>query len=206
MALKLPRLRNGAPIAREDGTPTTEFTRRIDEIITQIESNLNDVLSAQAAAAAAQGAANTAQAAANTAAIAAAAAQTAADNAQGASDDAATLQALQASGVDETTVITAHDAGSNVTVSVNAHTRYYGDGTNASVSGGSVTGLAYNTLVYIFYDDAARAGGAVTYQASVSSANVQPSVTNPDRHYVGSVMTPVALAGDNPGNPNFYAP
>jgi len=97
--------------------------------------------------------------------------------------------ALTNSGVTGIT-ISAVDAGSNCTISISNHTRVYGDGVSVSVTGGSITGLAYSTLYYVYYDQASRAGGTVTYVATVVKASA--AQVN-DRHLVGSVTTPAAL-------------
>lgn len=98
--------------------------------------------------------------------------------------------------------ISAADVGSDVTVTISAHTRIYADGTSVSVGGGTVTGLPFSTLYYIYYDDKALAGGAVTYAATTSSAT---AAQINGRHLVGSVTTPADGAppkvGDNPRPP-----
>jgi hypothetical protein len=98
--------------------------------------------------------------------------------------------------------ISAADVGADVTVTIGAHTRSYGDGTSVSVNGGTVTGQPFSTLVYIYYDDTALAGGAVTYAATTSQATA--AQVN-GRHLVGSVTTPANGAppevGDNPRPP-----
>lgn len=93
--------------------------------------------------------------------------------------------------------ISAADVGSDVTVTISAHTRYYADGTSVSVSGGTVTGLAFSTLYYIYYDDSALAGGAVTY-AATTSATTAAQVNG--RHLVGSVTTPADGAAPSTGD------
>jgi hypothetical protein len=148
----------------------------------EIENSVNAVIDAQNAADAAN--------------AAAAAAQTAATNAQTAADDAAAATAIANSYVTGVT-ITGTDAGANATINISAHTRYYADGTNVAVNLGSVTGLSYSTLYYIYYDQASRAGGAVTYQATTSEAT---AAQIGDRHTVGSVTTPAAAAPDNTGD------
>jgi hypothetical protein len=89
-------------------------------------------------------------------------------------------------------------------VTISAHTRVYGDGTSVAVNAGSVLAQPYSTLVYIYYDDAARTGGTVTYLATTSQAT---AAQTGDRHLVGQVMTPAAAApptdGDYVGAPGF---
>lgn len=178
-----------------DGKATLQFQL----LWSQIAENFNALAAAQAAQAAAdtaQAAAVTAQAAAASASTDAAAADAAATTAQTSADGANSVAALTASGVTGLT-ITATDAGANVTVTLSAHTRVYGDGTTVSVNGGSVTALSYSTLYYIYYDQASRAGGAVTYAATTSETT---AAQVGDRHLVGSVMTPAAAAPPTDGD------
>lgn len=150
---------------------------------------------AQTSAATANTAATTAQASATTANISATTANTAATAAQTTATTVTAANSLQNSYVTGAT-LTGTDAGANVTVTVSAHTRMYGNGTSVAVSAGSVTALAYSTLFYIYYDDAARTGGAVTYAATTSSAT---AAQTGNRHLVGSVLTPAALAAPSTG-------
>jgi hypothetical protein len=182
MTIKLPRMQRLFPLVETDGKPNRAFHKDWDYAMETIESALNSVIAAQAAA----DAANAAAAAADAAALAA----------QGAADDAAATSALSNSGVTGAT-LTGTDAGANATVTISAHTRVYGDGTSVSVNGGSVTGLAYSTLYYVYYDQPSRAGGAVTYAATTSEAT---AAQTGNRHLVGSVTTPAAAAGPTAGD------
>lgn len=190
--IRLDRLLRFEKIANPDGTPTDAFQAKWQTTMENIEASVNAVIDAQNAADAANAAAVTANAAAVTAAGAAATANTAATAASAAS-------ALATSGTSGLT-ITATDAGSDVTVSISAHTRVYGDGTSVSVNSGNITGLAYSTVYYVYYDQASRAGGAVTYQATTSQAT---AAQTGDRHSLGAVTTPAAAAGPVTGSPNL---
>lgn len=182
MALKLPRLEARTPIADGRGLPVMSFHQWWDKFAKSIEDAFNQLEASVTAIAAAQAAANAANAAAAAANAAAA--------------DASAQAAIANSGVTGAT-ITATDAGANATVNITAHTRVYGDGTSVSVNAGSVTGLSYSTLYYIYYDQASRAGGAVTYQATTSQTT---AAQTGNRHLVGSVTTPAAAAPDTGGN------
>jgi hypothetical protein len=92
--------------------------------------------------------------------------------------------------------LTATDAGSNARIVISGHVRVYGDGRQVSVSAGTVSGLAYSTLYYVYYDQESREGGAVQYFATTSKAL---AVQAGDRHFVGTVTTPAALAADTTG-------
>ena len=178
-ALKLPRLPRGWQEAPD------LFPRYWDEAMKQVESSVNGILAIPAIAAAL------------------AALEVATDAATAAAETATEVAALTNSGTTGLT-ITATDAGANVTVTLSAHTRIYGDGNNKTVNAGSVTGLAYSTLYYIYYDDATRAGGAVTYLATTSQTTAAQTGS---RHFIGQVMTPAAAApptdGDYVGAPGL---
>ena len=183
------KLQRGVPIVDRNGQPTASFQLYWQQAIDGLQSQITAIADAQAAAAAANAAAAAAQTAADNA-------DTAATSAQTAADEANANTAITASYVTGLT-LTGTDAGSNVTVSISAHTRVYGDATSVSVSSGSVTALAYSTVYYIYYDQPSRAGGAVTYQATTSSAT---AAQTGDRHTVGSVTTPAAAAPPTDGN------
>lgn len=205
MPLKLPRLPLSLDIVDATKRATTVFQRFWQTTMEAIELQENNqqalidalattvaaVAAAQAAADAAAAAAAAADAAAATAATAAAAAQTSADSVT--SDTS--LSNSYVIGV----TIAGHDAGASATVSVSAHTRLYGNSVQVSVNSGSVTTLAYATSYYIYYDDPARTGGAVTYHVTTSISSAAQSATNPNRHFVGTIITPAALAADTAG-------
>lgn len=110
-------------------------------------------------------------------------AQTANDNAT----QAKRQQDITNSYTNPTQVLTASSDG---TVAVSAHTRIYGDGSSVSVNAGSVSGFAPGDYVSVFYIDAARTGGAVTYQGT-TNAVAQAG----DTHSVGQITIP------QPGSP-----
>ena len=60
-----------------------------------------------------------------------------------------------------------------------------------------MTGLDYGEAYSIYYDDADRAGGAVTYVATLDPTIAVTSDAHPSRHLVGVVSTP-ATSGDPP--------
>lgn len=106
-------------------------------------------------------------------------------------------------------VVTASDAGGTGTITITAHDRIYGDKTVA-VDAGTITGLALSTGPAdedskdygIYYDDAARAGGAVTYAATLIPVDAVNSPDNPARHHVSFVRMPEAGAGSTGGTSN----
>ena len=187
--IRLDRLLTFERVANGDGTASSDFQAKWQRVMEEIETAVNAVIDAQNAA----DAANAAAAAADAAALAA---QSAATNAQTAANAAAAATAIANSYVTGVT-ITGTDAGANATINISAHTRNYADGVNVAVNGGSVTGLAYSTLYYIYYDQASRAGGAVAYQVTTAEAT---AAQIGDRHTVGSVTTPAAAAPNNTGD------
>lgn len=200
MALNLPPLPAGQPIVDpKTGNPAIAFSvywqqllEALAEAINTIETTLTDVIDLNDLITSA----NVAIAAADAAATAA---QVAADTAQGAADDVTAAQALGTSFVSGAT-IGATDAGVNATITISAHTRHYpqpdGSTVDVAVAGGSLTGRAYSTLYYVYYDDPARTGGAVTY-ASTTSESTAAQIGA--RHVVGNVTTPAALGAATGG-------
>jgi hypothetical protein len=166
--LRLPTLNQNIPIADAQGNPSPEFMRFWQNTVGKIAAAFNATTAANAAAIVANNAAATALNAAQT---------------------VTNVSAISNSYVTGVT-ITATDVGTNVTLTISAHTRVYGDGTSVAVSAGSITGLPYSTLEYVYYDDAARVGGPVVYLATTSSATAAQAGI---RHTVGSATTPAAL-------------
>lgn len=186
MTFRLPRLMRGALIADpKTGRATDDFRLWWQRFAEQIEAEVG----ALEAAVAAEAAAAVAEAAAVTATTAATTAQTAADGAN-------SVASLTNSGVTGAT-ITGSDAGATATATISAHTRQYGDGTSVAVNGGAVTALAYSTTYFIYYDQASRLGGVVTYAATTSEAT---AAQTGDRHLVGMVVTPAAAAPNTDGD------
>ncbi len=83
---------------------------------------------------------------------------------------------------DPTSVVSATNDG---VVTINAHSRVYGDGVSVSVNAGSLSGFISGDYVTVFYDDAARAGGAVVYQGTTNAVAQVGS-----RHIVGQATIP----------------
>lgn len=124
-------------------------------------------------------------------------------------DDIATTNNTPA-GYDATLIATSHvsglggnpvsatDAGSNATINIAAHDRVYSDKTVA-ISSGSLTGKSYSTLYLVYYDDAGRDGGSVTYVSTTDPTLAYNSSDYPDRHFVGYVTTPSSGGPDTGG-------
>lgn len=192
LTFRMDRLDRDVSIVDGQGNPTHQFQQKWQDTVQALVDSITLLADAVTAVEDAQTAADAANAAA-------AAADAAAVAAQAAADDVMADSALANSYVTGLT-LTATDAGASATITISAHTRVYGDGTIVAVSGGSVTGLAYSTDYRVYYDDAARTGGAVTYAATTS---VTTAAQLGDRHSVGAVTTPAAAAGPNNGNGAF---
>jgi hypothetical protein len=118
--------------------------------------------------------------------------------AQAANDTAQTTavaDALAKSYVSPLNIISATSGG---VITISAHTRIYGDGSSVAVNGGSVSGFAPSSYVQIYYDDAGRSGGAVTYQGTMSVIAQEGA-----RHIVGGVTIPLVGVPPMSGYPPF---
>lgn len=92
--------------------------------------------------------------------------------------------------------VTAVDAGGgHTTINIAAHSVQFGFGTVAYNSG-SITGLSYVTVYYVYVDDPEYAGGAVTYLAT-TNANLVTAGNG--RYYIGKVTTPSGGGGPSGG-------
>lgn len=182
MSFEFDRLQSGTRYVNEDGSFSIAFIVYWQNFCERLEDALEGLEEAITAVAAAQAAAT----AANVAAIAA---NAAAVTAQSAADDVLDASSLASSYVTNFTPPMVSGASTGI-VTIAAHDRVYGDGTTVSVLGGSVaTGQANPTIVYIYYDQASRAGGAVTYAYSTDEGD---AAQIGDRHSVGAVEIPAA--------------
>jgi hypothetical protein len=196
MTLRLERLQRGVAYFDKEGRATVQFQLHWQRTMEAIEASVNGIQTALDAAAAADAAALAAQTAADGANTAAAGAQSAADGAQTAADTANANTALIGSYVTGLT-LSATDAGTDASIAISGHTRAYGDGTTATVTGATLTGRAYSTDYWVYYDQATpRIGGAVTYQTTTSEAT---AAQTGDRHFVGKVTTPAGGTGPTTG-------
>lgn len=133
------------------------------------------------------------------------AAQAAADAAQTTATTVKGTDKLSASFVVPTPLLTSQDAGSDARIVIADHTRYYGDGSAGHpVTGETVSGLPYDTIHYIYYDDPTFAASAVTYVATTTASEAQANRTT-GRHFCGAVTTPVSGGADVEGG-GVYGP
>lgn len=95
-----------------------------------------------------------------------------------------------------TNPLTATDAGTTATVNIAAFTMRTADAA-ISISSGSITNLSFDTLYFIYYDDASFAGGAVTFAATTTK---ETGMSGAGRFFVGSIITPKDGGADMIGN------
>lgn len=164
----------------DNGHPTIEFLRQLNSIIQQLgkQTNANTELLEMIELALEQ------------AGIAVQTAEEARDAAQASARD----QNLVNSFIDPGTPLSCSD----LTITVSAHERVYGDGTRVTVTGGTIPVTNYSTRYWITYLDSDRVGGTVTYVATDNYLNAAQSG---DRHVVGDIVTPAdATAPPSTGN------
>jgi hypothetical protein len=106
---------------------------------------------------------------------------------------------------DTASAITASDGGGTATITIAAHGLDTSTGL-ISYNAGTITGLAFETLYFVYAVDASYAGGAVTYLASTDSTDL---VTSVGTYYVGQVTTGVAeiqgnISGITKGSPTTF--
>lgn len=92
-------------------------------------------------------------------------------------------------------------------VTISEHTRQYPSGAE-TVQAGSVSGLTYGATGYLYYDDAVREGGIVSYAAATSYADAFAKAATPNRHFIGKVVMPANAGASNttgtPAKPPGY--
>jgi hypothetical protein len=136
-------------------------------------------------------------------------AQTTADAAAATALAAAREQARITSYPNPGSVLSAADVGTDATITIAGHTRVYPvqgsiDVPDVSISGGTITGRAFSTRYYIYYDDTTLAVTNPTFLSTTSSATSQVGAAA-GRHFVGYVDTPAdggaTTAGQGGGPP-----
>ncbi|HEV2816712.1 MAG TPA: hypothetical protein VGW40_05775 [Allosphingosinicella sp.] len=175
--LRLGKLNMLDKLVDADGRPTKEFLRHLNDMAGSIQATVNDLVKTEI------------ELAVTTATTTAVETDVAA---------AARLSALVHSYIDFTgTVLTAAVSptdSSKAEITVASHTRIYGDGAHANVLGGALDLLDLGTEYFVYYEDAARAGGAVSF---VATTNYLDANQIGDRHVVGKITTPSG-SGDPP--------
>jgi hypothetical protein len=88
-----------------------------------------------------------------------------------------------------TNPLSATDAGSSATITIASFTMNVAGVGAVSVNGGSITGLSYGTVYYIYYADPTISGGAVSYSYSTTKTD---AITSGVDFFVGSIINPVS--------------
>lgn len=174
MTIDLPKLRRDVDIT-ENNRPTLTFHQWMDQIIGSIQTSVNDLSDVV-------------------------------DNIQTAllAVNEAFLELARINSYPvPTNVLTATDAGVDASIVVADHERIYPvmgpyDVNNLNVTGGTITGLSFSTLYYVYYDDTTLTNGAPTFVATTSITDAQVGAES-GRHYLGSITTPANGAGDTSG-------
>lgn len=197
--LKISKFNAGARLVKDDGAPTAEFLRQMNDMISNISSAVNSVKDQT----------DMIQFSLEQAGIALTTAQEAKDLAEA----EGRKQALTQSYTEPANVLSAAIDPADATkaiITIAAHTRIYVNGTSVSVSAGTINGQPLDTSLIVYYVDVERAGGLVTYQVT-QDQTVGAQVN--DTHCVGVVQTPASGAteptsgngGGAPGVPRkFY--
>jgi hypothetical protein len=102
-------------------------------------------------------------------------------------------------------ILSASDAGSNATITIASHIRVYPvqglidvpDVTFTNLPH-NITGLAYSTLYFVYYDDTTLANPAPTFLTTTNAALAQVGAAA-GRHCVGYVTTPAAAGAPTSG-------
>jgi hypothetical protein len=98
--------------------------------------------------------------------------------------------------------LSAHDAGSSATISIaNFYVRIAGVASDQNFNSGSIVGLSYNTLYYVYFDQPPPYGLGGSISPSYQATTVKETALNgPFRFLVGSIQTPVQGQPDTVGN------
>lgn len=94
--------------------------------------------------------------------------------------------------------LTATDAGATATIEVANFTMRIAGLSDLSVTGNStdLTGKAFDTVHYVFYDDPTIAGGAVTFGSSTTR---EDALSGGGRFFIGTIRTPADGGADTVG-------
>jgi hypothetical protein len=144
-----------------------------------------------------------AQTTANTAIINAATAQTTANTASANATAAARETARINSYPSPSNNLSAADVGTDCTITIANHDRIYPvqgsiDVPDLAITGGTVAGLTFSTLYYVYYDDTTLADDTPAFLATTTAATAGVGAAA-GRHFVGSVTTPTDGGGVQTG-------
>jgi hypothetical protein len=105
---------------------------------------------------------------------------------------------------DPASVLTATDAGTTASIIIANHTRVYPvqgtiDVPDVAIAGATLTGLAFATKYFVYYDDATLADTTPAFLTTTDNATAQVGAAA-GRHIVGVVTTPADGAADTDGD------
>ena len=185
---QLARIRTMFPIVGGDGKATQQFQQHFQSALEAIEATINSIAK---------------QVNDNTTLIARL--QAAETLSRAANDNADATQSAIGIANSYTDPVAVLSAANDGTITISAHDRVYGDGTTVSVNSGSNTDCASGDNATVYYVDAAREGGAVTYQATKGAVS-----QTDDTHIVGQVLIPASgqppASGSGPTAPGYTPP
>lgn len=97
-----------------------------------------------------------------------------------------------------TNPLTAHDAGSSATINVAPFSMRVPGQADIAFGSGAITGLAYNTLYYVYFADPGFVPlSAPTYLASTTK---EDAIDAAGYMFIGSILTPISGGPDTTGN------
>ena len=93
--------------------------------------------------------------------------------------------------------LSATDAGGSATISVAAWVNRTSSKGDISYASGSVTGLSFSTLYFVYTDDGKLQGGVATYNATTTKVT---AINGTGRFFIGSIITPASGGPQTSGN------
>jgi hypothetical protein len=108
------------------------------------------------------------------------------------------LNKISASSMEPGDVLTGEDAGANARIVIANHVRRYDDGSGTNITGTTLTGRAYSTKYFVYYDDNTLADTTPSFQTTTNASIARPNKAL-GRHYVGGVTTPAAAGAPTSG-------
>lgn len=96
-------------------------------------------------------------------------------------------------------------SATDTAITISSHNRRYQDktvavtGATISVEDDGTTPVAAETRYYLYYDDVARTGGAVSFKATRFFVTAQIGEATPARHYAGFITTDIVGGGGTSG-------
>ena len=182
--LRIPRFFAGQRIVKDDGAATNEFLRALNDTLANVQSAVNSIKKQT----------DDIEFSLQQAGIAI----TTAEEVRAELLAKSRADALKESWVDPNQVLSSDidpDDAALRTITIADHTRRYGDGSSVEVTGASEAGLPAGALIFVYYDDQERTGGAVDYLFTTNEMDAVQGAGD-SRHVVGYIVTPADGATD----------